>query len=201
MIPQVRWLLVIAVVGSALFLAGLVAAGAFGVGRSVFKPEVGNAAVVTFDRKHTDDGYVSTGVLGGYGVDLVAKDGRIVHSWALNHPLQGMATMDTDGSLVYMGIAPPQDGQPVLPNDFGAAAALERVGWDGHLEWSTNDWRFSHDFIELPDGTLAVLRLSELPTDFAARISGGIPGSELDGQVWGNQIVEIDPATKQERVF
>ena len=193
-----RWALLVAVIAGVMFLAGLIAAGAFGVGRSLFRPEIGASGVVTFDRAKTDDGFVSTGVMNDDVVNLVAKDGEIVHSWPLRNGLVGMAAMRPDGSLIYM--SNPPDVASQLPAAFGADGSVEQLGWDGQVQWTVTDPLFSHDFTELPDGTLAVLRLSKLPPDLAARIPGGIPNSELDGQVWGNQIVEVDPATHQERV-
>ena len=144
-----RWLLVVAVVGAAMLLVGLVAAGAFGIGRSLFKPQIGSSNVVTLDRTRADDGYVTTGVMNAQVVNLIAKDGEVVHSWPLRDGLVGMAAMDPDGSLVHMSDPPAVARQ--LPAGFGAAATLERLSWDGQVEWATTDPLFSHDFTELPE--------------------------------------------------
>jgi Arylsulfotransferase (ASST) len=195
-----RWLLVIAVVAAGMYLAGLVTTSALDVGRAALgQSQVGASGVITFDAGRADNGYVTTGVLQGRTVDLVAKDGTIVHSWKLNYDLWGTATLYPDGSLEYMGSAPAGD-QGGLPPGLAATSELERLDWDGNTLRLIEDPEFSHDFTELPDGTLAVLRVNELPPDLVKRIPGGVPGTEADGRMWGNQIVEVDPTSHNEQV-
>ena len=196
-----RWLLVVAVVASGMYLAGLVTTSAFDIGRNAFgRPTPTGSGLFFSDPAQADNGYVSIGVLGGTSVQLVSKSGDVVHSWQLDHALTGMATMDTDGSLLYLGLDPQPAGGPTVPANAGNAGIIERLGWDSTVTWSFQDPLINHDFATLPDGTIAVLRWTDLPATLSDSIVGGIPDSEVDGRMWGDQIVEINPATKQERV-
>jgi Arylsulfotransferase (ASST) len=193
-----RWLLVLAVGVAGAYLAGLVSPAVFGLTNAFFAPPpVEASGVVTYDRANTDNGYVSVGV--DQTVQLISKAGAIVHSWTLESPLHGMATMYPDGSLLYMGVPPAGTSGAKFPGAFGAAV-LRRVDWNGHLVWSFDDSLLTHDFVQLPDGTIAALRLEPLSSAISSRVAGGTPGTELNGVMWANQIVETDPKTKVERV-
>ena len=175
----------------------------FGLQRGAYGARAGQVAasgVVTFDEALADDGYVLSGVQGGKAVQLLAKSGRVVHSWTLDHSLSGMVAMDAAGSLLQLGHGPQPTDQPNPEANAGAGGIIERLRWDSRVEWSFEDPFINHDFAELPDGTIAVIRTSNLPASIGSRIVGGVPGSELDGRMWGDQIVEIDPTTNQERV-
>ena len=196
-----RWLLVVSVVGAGMYLAGLVTTSAYDIGRAAFgRSQLGASGVFTLDRSRVDDGYVSIGVQGTKSVQLVAKSGEVVHTWHLGYGLNTMATMDADGSLLYLGGFPQPTDRPNPPVNGGPAGIIERITWDSTVEWSLQDPLINHDFAQLPDGTLAVIRWSDIPAAIANSIAGGIPGSEQDGRMWGNQIVEINPKTNQERV-
>ena len=194
-------LLVLAVSIAGAYLVGLLSPVVFGLTAGIYAhPSAKGSGVITFDEARTDTGYVTVGVISDQTVKLVAKDGRVIHAWHLNYPLAGTSTMYPDGSLLYLGTAPPPASGPPPPFLAGRAGILERLSWDGTVTWSFEDAFTTHDFTELPDGTLAVLRLSVLSTGFASRVPGGAPGTELNGQMWGDEIVEIDPVTKQEKV-
>ena len=110
-----------------------------------------------------------------------------------------MALLDPDGSLLYLGL--PSDAAIGATPKSAAPAILERLAWDGQVLWSFDDPSLSHDFAELPG------RDDRSPPP--SRAANGAFGSasmvahrarEADGAIWGNQIVEIDPRTNNERV-
>ena len=196
-----RWVLLAAVIGAGGYLGGLLTPSVVGittVSYTALKADAGG--VVTYDRLRADNGYVTVGVMGDRLVNLIAKDGSVVHGWSLTHALNSMATMGSDGSLLYLGDDPSVTGPLGFPAYFGAGATLERVAWHGGVTWSFTYPGITHDFTELPDGTIAALALSKVPADVASRIGGGIPGTEASSGMWGDQILEIDPATNHYRV-
>ena len=196
-----RWVLVIAVCVTGAYLAGLLSPRAFGLTGGLLAPlPVEAGGVVTLDHDRVDTGYVTVGVIADKTVQLISKDGHVVHSWALDYLLAGTATLDPDGSLIYLGSTTPPKTGPQPPQLAGRAGILQRISWDGTVVWSLEDLFITHDFTELPDGTIAVLRLSKVPAEVAAKVSGGVPGTELDGQMWGDQIVEVNPRTNAEKV-
>ena len=155
-----RQILVVSVAIAGGYLAGLLSRGPSDVTEVVYVPTpVGVGGVVTLDPTRADLGYVSIGVIAGNTVKLVAKDGQTAHTWTLGHALAGMATMRPDGSLMYLGNLPPPQGRPQPPPIAGRAGIIERVAWDGAMAWSFEDALVTHDFAELPDGTVAVLRM------------------------------------------
>ncbi len=131
-----RCLLALAVASAGMYLAGLVTSSAFDVGGAVpGRPAVGASGLFYLDKSRTDDGYVSIGVQGGESVQLVAKDGRVVHTWHLGHTLNTMATMYPDGSLLYLGGVAPPANLPHPPPKAGAAGIIEQpcLGLNGSV--------------------------------------------------------------------
>ena len=199
--PTRKRALAMAVAVSGSYLVGLLSPGMFHVALpAVPSPPIVATGVVTFDRQLADDGYVTVGVLFDQTVNLVAKDGQVVHSWHLPYPLGGMATMSPDGSLLYLGKLPNWSGGVAHPSAPWFPEILQRLAWDGRVIWTHHDELMHHDFAVLPDGTIATFRLTALPAASAARVPGGIPGSEDGGTMWTDQVIEIDPATGAERV-
>ena len=108
--------------------ATLVSPAVLGLTAGIYAhPSAEGSGVITFDAARADPGYVTVGVIADQTVKLVAKDGRVVHSWHLNFPLAGTATMYPDGSLLYLGTAPPPISGPKPPALAGRAGILERL--------------------------------------------------------------------------
>jgi Arylsulfotransferase (ASST) len=196
------WLLLFAVGVAGAYLAGLVSPAVLGVTNGIFMPPpLRSTGVVTYDRLRADTGYVVDGVINDRTVQLISKDGKVVHSWHLPYPLEGTATMDADGSLTYIGLLPKWAADRAdQPGLGGAAGLLQRLTWDSQVVWTFTDEDIHHDFTELPDGTLATLRMQPVPAAEAAQVLGGAPGTEQRGTMWADQIVEVDPKTRAERV-
>ncbi len=194
---KLAWSLVGAVLVSAAFLLGLVLPGALGIRIDVL---AGPEGVAKFDKSRAGDGYLTVGVNFDNRVDLIARDGRVVHSWHLPYNLLGMATMDSDGSLLYLGQLPKFADKANRPAPMATYGVFQRLSWDGTVLWTLKDPLIHHDFTELPDGMIATLRLTRLDPTFAARIPGGTPGTEATGSVWTDQIIEIDPKSNKEHV-
>lgn len=155
-------------------------------------------AIRVNDASMTDSGFVLATPLGENDPVLIDHSGSVKHRWTLPDGVAAMAAVLPDGTLMYTAAAPPdaEKMSPGLPLSLG----LARVSWDGKLLWRLDDPLVHHDFDVLPDGTVAGLRWTPLPDDFAQRIGGGIPGTEFKGQTWADQIVEFNPDTGKERV-
>lgn len=147
----------------------------------------------------TADGYILVAPLFQTHAELIRRDGSIAHEWTLAHPIASMAEFERDGSLLYLARAPQGEGGQGPPG-VNSGLGLIRVAWDGHEIWSDLDPNFHHDLVVLPDGHIAVLRTHPLAPAVAGEVPGGAPGTEFNGEMWGDQIVEIDPATNQTTV-
>jgi hypothetical protein len=123
-----------------------------------------------------------------YLIDLA---GVVVHTWEMPCP-PGYATYLTgDGTLFYNGKAP-LEGPPRFMHQRPARAgvALE-ADWDGQVLWQVSHADHHHDGIRLRNGNVMLLCLAPLPADIARSVRGGIPGTEFDGTMHGDYLVEM----------
>ena len=65
---------------------------------------------------------------------------------------------------------------------------------DGNIVAEYIDPYQHHDFRRCANGNLMYLGWHLLPADHAARVQGGIPGSEHAMGIWGDYIREVNPA-------
>ena len=131
---------------------------------------------------------------------LITHDGHVVHVWHLSAPVSTAVSMLPDGSLVYVADAPSGEGGQG-PIGVDGNRGIVRVSWDGTQLWALDDPNVHHDFTVLPDGTVATLRTYPMDPSFSATIHGGIAGSEFNGQMWGDQIVEANVSDASVRVI
>jgi hypothetical protein len=69
------------------------------------------------------------------------------------------------------------------------------VDWDGNLIWKAEVPYQWHDFQPMANGHIIFNSIhpdGTLPDEFAARVKGGLPGTELNGKITGDSLVEID---------
>ncbi|MFC1861544.1 aryl-sulfate sulfotransferase, partial [Chloroflexota bacterium] len=73
------------------------------------------------------------------------------------------------------------------------------------LDWNSNVvWRYenlyinSHDWVRMENGNTLIAHWIPIPDDIAAKVKGGIPGSERDGVMWDDCLREIAPDGKVE---
>jgi len=127
----------------------------------------------------------------GSGVWLINMEGQFVHHWdtPLNPGIYG--TLLPNGHLLYAGKLPD------APLKFGGIGGkLLEFNWDGKLVWEYEDRYMHHDFHRLPNGNTMVLRFVKTPSDIAAKVKGGVPGTELEGEIWADSFREITPDGK-----
>ena len=85
-----------------------------------------------------------------------------------------------------------QDPQRYLPwaKPFKGGAALE-ADWNGRILWEVREPNHHHDGRRLRNGNVLLLCGAELPDSIAGRIQGGRPGTEVDGKIWADYLVEL----------
>lgn len=123
---------------------------------------------------------------------LLDIHGRYINSWD-NAPFPGRrgSRLGPDGSLYSTGTIP----NPALAGG-GVTGALYIQDWDGNTTWSynhSNSTRTLHHDIEvLPNGNvLATAWVQHTAADLIAL--GRNPANIPDGELWGEQIVELQP--------
>jgi hypothetical protein len=125
-------------------------------------------------------------------VYLLDMDGNEAHRWKM--PVQpGLyAYLLPNGNLFYGGKTPAEPGSyfPVWPLFKGGV--LMEVDWDGNVLWEHRDPAHHHDGRRTEGGGALYLTAELVPPDVQAKVQGGVPGSEHDGKLWADRLVEVD---------
>ncbi|MDP6906805.1 MAG: aryl-sulfate sulfotransferase [Candidatus Thalassarchaeaceae archaeon] len=127
---------------------------------------------------------------------LIDIHGREIHSWISpgGHRPGLSSYLLEDGDLLRTANL----GQNA-PGSFsggGAAGKVERISWDGTLEWSwtysTNQVRSHHDIEPLPNGNFLMIAW-ESKTEAEAIQAGRDPNSLSQSSLWPDHIIEVQP--------
>jgi uncharacterized protein (UPF0248 family) len=136
------------------------------------------AAGLTLFAPMTDDGTV-------YLVDL---NGKIVHAWRMPFPPGAYGYLTERGTLFYNGKIPNNTFIGKAP--FGGGVVLE-ADWKGRILWEVRNANHHHDGRLLKNGNVLLLCAAELPMEIAGRVKGGRPGTEVNGKVWADYLLEV----------
>lgn len=134
------------------------------------------------------NGYTLFAPISGSGAWLVDMKGRFVHHWEMAHLPAAHGVLLPNGNLLFAGKLP--DGSLEFA---GIGGELLELDWDGNVLWKYEDPYMHHDFYRLPNGNTMTLRWVPVPGDIAARVKGGIPGTEREGVIWADSFREITP--------
>lgn len=137
----------------------------------------------------TYDGYTLFAPWGGKQAWLVDMQGRFVHRWEMPYIPGENCVLLPNGNLLYSG--KDMDG-PIMIG--GAGGVLLEVDWQGDVVWAYKDPYLHHDFCRMDNGNTMVLRWVRVPDDLAARVQGGVGGTEREDGMWTDSFREITPA-------
>lgn len=128
-------------------------------------------------------------------VHLLDMDGNEVHRWRMPYPPGLYGYLTEDGTLLYNGkvIDPPgsPEAERFISGQPWKGGVLLEATWSGRILWEARHPDHHHDGIRLRNGNLALLTMSELAPELAARIRGGQPGSEHAGRIFADSVVEM----------
>jgi uncharacterized protein (UPF0248 family) len=124
-------------------------------------------------------------------VYLIDVKGKPVHSWRMPYPPGGYGYLTERGTFFYNGKIPGETFIAKAP--FGGGVVLE-ADWSGRVLWEVRNPNHHHDGRLLRNGNVLLICAAELPARIAAQVKGGMPGSEVNGNMWGDYLVEV---TKQ----
>ncbi|KAL3465570.1 hypothetical protein BJX64DRAFT_297233 [Aspergillus heterothallicus] len=145
------------------------------------------------DHDRVSPGYVLYAPLTSNTAHLISTSGEEVHKWTLPHRAGRHARILPNGTLAYNA------AHPHSPNLFPmwkkyCGGVMLQVDADGNTVRKYTDPHAHHDQNHLDDGTLLYTTLEPLTDEEAARVRGGIPGSEApDGKVYADCIKLVDP--------
>ena len=124
---------------------------------------------------------------------LIDMRGRLVHRWQLPGWIRMHAELLPNGNLLFAIYDPKSQ----LPELVWAGGEVLEMDWDGNIVWRYKDpYMDSHDRCRLKNGNTMVFKFVEVPKDIAAKVKGGVPGTERKGTMWGNALQEITPGGK-----
>jgi len=128
----------------------------------------------------------------GTGIWLIDMLGRVISYWEMGYKPGCYGELLPGGRLLYGGKV--EDGP--LADLEGAGGVLLEVDWEGKVLWEYKDPYLHHAFYRMRNGNTLVLKWVNVPSEIAAKVEGGIPGSEREGVMWGDAIQEISPDGK-----
>jgi len=127
-------------------------------------------------------------------VYLIDMEGNEAHRWKLPYPPGDYGYLLPNGNLFYLAHTPVEtDGFSPFPAFpiFKGGALLE-VDWDGNVVWEHRDPTHHHDGRRTESGGALYLAIEQVPPELQARVQGGIAGSEHQGKMWSDRLIEID---------
>src|SRR4030095_7012640 len=147
--------------------------------------------LIAHDPARAQPGYTLFAPMYGDGtVYLLNMDGKVEHTWRLPYRPGLYGHLLPNGHLFYGGkIMEDLDRCEAWPRCKGGAV-LE-VDWSGKILWEVRHPDHHHDARRLRNGNVLLLCLCPLPADLARRVQGGLPGTEANGTMYADYLVEM----------
>ena len=143
---------------------------------------------VTISKHPTSySGYTLFAPLGGKDVWLIDMRGRVVHQWSMAYPPGLYGVLLESGNLLYAGKV---NDSPLVDFEGGGGILLE-VDWDGNPVWKYEDRYMHHAFYRMKNGNTMIVKWVPVPGNIAAKVKGGLPGTEVEGVMWADAFQEI----------
>jgi len=133
---------------------------------------------------------------------LMDMQGRFVHRWQLPGWIRLRAQLLPNGNLLF-GLFREAEAEASLHRLPYYAGEVDEMDWDGNIVWQYKE-RFmdAHDQVRMKNGNTLIQKYVKVPEDIAAKVKGGVPGSEgamlSEGkkEMLGYALQEITPEGK-----
>jgi len=145
--------------------------------------------IVLYDSQRAYNGVTLFTPTDGTEVWLIDMLGRVVHRWDIGYKPGCYGELLPNGNLLYAGKV---DNGPLTDLE-GAGGILLEVDWDGKVMWEYKDPYLHHAFYRMKNGNTLVLKWVQVPDEIAVKVKGGYPGTEREGVMWGDVILEVTP--------
>ena len=124
---------------------------------------------------------------------LIDMTGKVVHEWRTPLPA-GWAYLLPSGNLLAHCRAPRstrgyRDWHRVW--QLVRAGAVLEIDWDGNVLWELTNPDNHHDARLMRNGHVLMLCVEEVPAEVARRVQGGLPGTEHEGLMFSDKIVQM----------
>lgn len=141
------------------------------------------------DKSKASPGYTLFAPITGSGqVYLIDLEGNVAHQWNLPYPPGSFGYLLPNGNLFYNGKTTENlDGVPWW---FKGGVVLE-ADPSGNILWEHRVPNHHHDARKLANGNVIILATELVPPALAAKVKGGLPGTERDGAIYADVIYEV----------
>ncbi len=150
---------------------------------------------------HISLGYTLFAPISSTDTYLIDEHGREIHRWESpgGHRPGLSAYLLEDGDLLRT--ANLGNNQPGDFSSGGAAGKIERISWDGELEWSwtysSQTFRSHHDIEPMPNGNILVIAWEEMSEQEVVQAGKDTTGNSdkavTSTTLWPDIILEIEP--------
>jgi len=141
------------------------------------------------------DGYTLFAPMQSNITYLIDNSGEIVHTWQSQYPPALVVYLLENGSLLHTARLP-LGSNPIFGASGGAGGLVEIINWNNTVEWefeySSSQYHPHHDVEMLPNGNVLIIAW-EYKTAEEAIDAGRDPGLLLDGELWPDHIIEVEP--------
>ena len=142
-----------------------------------------------YDKDRATPGFTIFTPLRGDSVTyLVNMAGEAVHEWKHHAGPTNYGYLLPNGNLLIALRSLDS------PHEFERGGIMREMDWDGNVVSEYVDPNQHHDLRRCANGNLMYLGWATMPDEYAARVKGGMIGSEHELGMWGDYIREVDPA-------
>jgi outer membrane protein assembly factor BamB len=127
---------------------------------------------------------------GGGSVYLIDIEGNVAHRWQMPYPPGNYGYLTDRGTLFYNGKTVEDSERFISRQPWKGGAVLE-ADWNGRVLWEVRHPDHHHDGIRLRNGNVLLLCLAQLPQDLVPKVKGGMPGTEHNGEMYSDYLVEM----------
>jgi len=127
---------------------------------------------------------------GGGIVYLIDLNGNVIHTWRMPYPPGNYGYLTDSGTLFYNGKVIEDSKRFISRQPWKGGAVLE-ADWNGRILWEVRHPDHHHDGIRLRNGNVLLICLAQLPSNIAAKVRGGMSGTEYNGEMYGDYLVEM----------
>jgi hypothetical protein len=132
---------------------------------------------------------------GGGKVYLIDLEGNITHTWQMPSPPGEYGYLTERGTLFYNGKIIEDSVRFISRQPWKGGAVLE-ADWNGRVLWEVRQPDHHHDGIRLRNGNVLLICLAQLPQDLVPKVKGGMPGTEHNGEMYTDYLVEMTTVGK-----
>jgi len=127
---------------------------------------------------------------GGGIVYLINLEGNVVHTWQMPYRPGQYGYLTERGTYFYNGKIV-EDSERFISRQVWKGGVVLEADWNGRILWEVRHPDHHHDGIRLRNGNVLLTCLARLPHDLVGKIKGGLPGTEDNGEMYGDYLVEM----------